>query len=200
MKNFITTVLITLSIVYISSCKKDCDDNPPPIDSIPDTTDTICHPVMRSLTINDLSFLQFCDSSDILFFNQDSTIADFTDRLNVHDTSFSCTNGHEFWILNYGSDSLNWRIIYNLGSTYNDPLNLDIRIGPPSPTGEYYKTYEIGTDSFPDYDSLNLSGKMFYDVYKAHPVLVAFPDLYFTKEQGVVGFYDFSGNYWVLKE
>lgn len=202
MKRILSILFSVLLFGYLTSCKEEFIEDPPPIDSIPDTIPdtTGCNPVIRSLTVNDLSFLQFCDTSSISFINQDNYAAIFTNILNVHDTSFDCSSGHEYWILNYGCDSINWRIIYDLRSTYNSPYNLKIRVGPPTSNGQFYQTYEIGTDSSPYYDTLLLSTYLFTNVYKAHPMLSNYPDLYFTKAQGVVGFYDFSGNFWVWKE
>ena len=187
---FVFTIILFFSI---NGCKKDCPDDAPHPDSIPDTNDTSgCNPVYHYLTSNELSFYNFILNSDsLIFYKTNTLIYTFNKPGILIDTAGSCANQWEYYSSAFLTLNTVSRIDYSI-NTFDEifsPQNFTIKIGPSGQLG-CQSIFKISTET----DTVNLNNiqlldKTFYEVYyRTVDPIYCCTEMYYNKQYGVVGF------------
>ncbi len=191
-------ILGSILLLSLASCKKDCPDEPPPIDTLPDTSG--CNPVPRYLSADDLSFGVFIYGDTIRYFKTLNSLYLF-DRTEIANSfSGDCSNDFEYFGAAYLTTTNISAINYYLFPHFepNFPENLFIKIGSTSQSG-CLSNFKISTETdIADLDSIQLLDKIFYDVYYRTDDVGCASEMYYNKQYGVVGF-NWQGEWYVLE-
>jgi len=182
MKKEFTILCITLNVL-ISSCKPDPEPCIPPI-----------KPINASL----FEYLPDTHYPKISYKNQVGNFLVFDQMVFHNDTEFAlnpCNPGAERLSLTYsGNNSVDEIIYICLGEPSK---NIDVWIGPDI----CKNMFRLNIDSLSTYvfvDTLDLSNKLFYDVYYRTSNSSCTSDMYYNKQYGVVGF-NWLGEWYVLE-